>query len=79
MREQHHHQDLEDQTVVCVDCQQTFVFTSGERQFYLSKQLTVPPRRCPECRRLRRATLNPDPSTNLEATLRRAREEFRRW
>ena len=51
--------DPGDLTLTCVDCGAQFVFTSGEVAYYQSKLLTIT-KRCPECRKLRRVTLNPD-------------------
>jgi len=45
---------LEDKTLVCRDCGQEFVFTTGEQEFYLSRGLQNEPSRCPECRATRR-------------------------
>jgi hypothetical protein len=53
-----------DINVTCLDCQSTFTFTAGEQLFYMSKGLIMPPRRCPDCRRRRRLTINPDPRQN---------------
>ncbi|MFL5626068.1 MAG: zinc-ribbon domain containing protein [Ktedonobacteraceae bacterium] len=39
-----------DQTLYCRDCNQEFVFTSGEQEFYASRGLTNSPSRCPSCR-----------------------------
>ncbi len=39
-----------DQTLYCRDCNQAFVFTSGEQEFYASRGLTNAPSRCPSCR-----------------------------
>src|SRR2546426_6168308 len=36
--------------LVCRDCQQEFVFTAGEQEFYESRGLTNAPSRCPACR-----------------------------
>ena len=44
----------QDQTLVCEDCGQEFVFTAGEQEFYAEKGLSNTPKRCPECRKLRR-------------------------
>jgi CxxC-x17-CxxC domain-containing protein len=44
-----------DQTLVCRDCNQDFVFTVGEQEFYASKNLTNKPARCPACRAARKA------------------------
>jgi hypothetical protein len=43
-----------DQGLICIDCDEAFVWTAGEQQFYADKQLQTP-RRCPPCRLVRRA------------------------
>src|SRR5690348_18354825 len=45
---------LTDQTLVCRDCNQEFVFTVGEQEFYASRNLTNTPSRCPPCRAARK-------------------------
>ncbi|SRR6266571_8747445 len=45
---------LSDQTLVCRDCNQEFIFTVGEQEFYASHQLTNTPSRCPSCRAARK-------------------------
>ncbi|MFC1902954.1 zinc-ribbon domain containing protein [Chloroflexota bacterium] len=45
---------LEDKTLVCRDCGQEFIFTTGEQEFYSSHGLQNEPTRCPECRAARR-------------------------
>lgn len=45
---------LEDKTIVCKDCDDTFVFTAGEQGFYVEKGLLNEPHRCPDCRERRR-------------------------
>jgi CxxC-x17-CxxC domain-containing protein len=45
----------QDKTLVCQDCNQEFVFTSSEQQFYADRQFTEP-RRCPSCRAARKAS-----------------------
>jgi CxxC-x17-CxxC domain-containing protein len=47
---------LSDQTLVCRDCNQEFVFTIGEQEFYASRGLTNTPGRCPSCRAARKAS-----------------------
>lgn len=59
-----------DEQLICADCRAEFVFTAGEARFYASKQLIAPPRRCPECRRLRRATINRDGANSPDPTRR---------
>src|SRR5436853_2499193 len=44
-----------DQTLYCRDCNQAFVFTAGEQEFYASRGLTNAPSRCPECRAARKS------------------------
>jgi CxxC-x17-CxxC domain-containing protein len=43
-----------DQTLVCRDCNQEFVFTTGEQEFYAGHGLTNTPSRCPSCRAARK-------------------------
>ena len=45
---------MEDKTLVCVDCGNEFVFTSGEQEFYKEKGFDNEPKRCPDCRRARK-------------------------
>src|SRR2546423_11715177 len=45
---------LSDQTLYCRDCNQEFVFTVGEQEFYASHNLTNAPTRCPSCRAARK-------------------------
>lgn len=46
---------LADQTLYCRDCNQEFLFTVGEQEFYASRGLTNTPSRCPACRAARKA------------------------
>jgi CxxC-x17-CxxC domain-containing protein len=46
---------FQDKSIQCSDCGQEFTFTVGEQEFYASKGFTNEPRRCPECRRVRKA------------------------
>ncbi|MEA4882646.1 MAG: zinc-ribbon domain containing protein [Clostridia bacterium] len=46
---------FEDKTLVCKDCGQEFVFTSGEQQFYVDHGFQNEPSRCNDCRRARRS------------------------
>ena len=45
---------LSDQILHCRDCNQEFVFTVGEQEFYASHRLTNTPSRCPSCRAARK-------------------------
>ncbi len=43
-------QTLEGMNLTCVECRKTFLFETGEQQFYKMRGLT-PPKRCTTCRR----------------------------
>ncbi len=43
-----------DKTLTCRDCNQNFVFTTGEQEFFASRGLNNEPSRCPECRAQRK-------------------------
>ena len=43
-----------DRTLICRDCGNEFIFTSGEQTFYAERGF-VPPSRCASCRATRRA------------------------
>ena len=49
--------NLQDKTILCVDCLKPFLFTTGEQGYFLSKDLSEP-KRCPQCRLIRKLTLN---------------------
>lgn len=44
----------EDKTLRCRECDQEFVFSAGEQEFYQQKGLLNEPGRCPDCRQRRR-------------------------
>lgn len=46
---------MTDKTIVCKDCGEQFVFTTGEQEFYKEKGLTSEPVRCAKCRKARKA------------------------
>jgi CxxC-x17-CxxC domain-containing protein len=45
---------LEDKTIICKDCAEKFLFSSGEQGFFLEKGLLNEPQRCTVCREERR-------------------------
>jgi CxxC-x17-CxxC domain-containing protein len=45
-----------DETLTCVDCGRTFLFTANEQTFYASKGFTNKPSRCGDCRAARKAS-----------------------
>jgi len=49
---------LQDKTLKCKECEGQFVFTGGEKEFYLQKGLLNEPQRCPTCRSMRRQERN---------------------
>ena len=50
--------NMEDKTLVCKDCGNEFVFTTGEQEFYKEKGFENEPVRCPDCRRARKQQNN---------------------
>jgi CxxC-x17-CxxC domain-containing protein len=44
-----------DQTLYCRDCNEEFIFTVGEQEFYASRGLMNSPTRCPSCRAAHKA------------------------
>jgi len=40
--------------LVCIECKKTFVFSTGEQDFFNSRGLSNEPKRCPHCRVLMR-------------------------
>ena len=42
--------DFNDKNLVCVECNQTFVWTAGEQLFYHERNFTNEPKRCKECK-----------------------------
>ena len=48
---------MEDKTIVCKDCNNEFVFTAGEQEFYAEKGFSDPVR-CKACRDARKARNN---------------------
>lgn len=44
---------MTDRTLTCSDCNETFMFTSSEQEFYAERQFSEP-RRCPSCRASRK-------------------------
>ncbi len=48
---------FQDRDITCVECGQAFAFTVDDQRYHLEKGYTDP-KRCPTCRRSRRAQLN---------------------
>jgi CxxC-x17-CxxC domain-containing protein len=45
-----------DRQLACVDCGAEFTFTADDQEFHASRGFTNEPKRCPDCRRARKAT-----------------------
>jgi CxxC-x17-CxxC domain-containing protein len=43
-----------DKTLTCSDCGTGFTFSASEQEFFASKDFTNEPRRCPDCRAIRK-------------------------
>lgn len=43
-------EDYEDKLLICTDCNEEFVFTSGEQLFFADKGLKNDPKRCKQCK-----------------------------
>lgn len=48
-----------DETIICKECGEEFVFTAGEQEFYAEKGLQNKPQRCKKCRDARKAAARP--------------------
>lgn len=46
---------MSDQQITCSECGGSFIFSDSERQFYETKGLSGPPKRCKTCRQARKA------------------------
>jgi CxxC-x17-CxxC domain-containing protein len=46
---------LQEKTITCYDCANTFVFTVEEQEAFQAKGYTNAPKRCPTCREARKA------------------------
>lgn len=50
--------DLSDKTLKCADCGQDFTWTASEQAFYQEKGFANPPKRCMNCRKLKKQQFN---------------------
>jgi len=46
---------FEDKSLQCSDCGAAFTFSAEEQEFFQSKGYTNEPKRCPECRQVRKS------------------------
>jgi CxxC-x17-CxxC domain-containing protein len=42
--------EYNDKILICIDCEQEFIFTAGEQQFFADKALRNEPKRCKQCK-----------------------------
>ncbi len=49
----------EDKTLICKDCNNEFIFTAGEQEFYEEKGFKNEPQRCKVCRDQRKTSGKP--------------------
>ncbi|MBZ9616780.1 zinc-ribbon domain-containing protein [Clostridium estertheticum] len=49
---------MEDKVLRCQDCQEEFIFTVGEQEFFEEKGFDSEPIRCPDCRRAKKQRNN---------------------
>ena len=49
--------EFQDKPIVCIDCNNEFIWTVGEQIFFRDKQLQNPPKRCKECKQAKNARL----------------------
>lgn len=45
----------EDKTLLCKDCEQEFIFSAGEQEFYANLNFENEPHRCKACREAKKA------------------------
>ncbi len=45
---------FEDKSIQCSDCGREFTFSVKDQEFFQSKGFTNEPKRCPECRQVRK-------------------------
>ena len=49
--------ELEDKSILCIDCNSNFTWSVGEQVFFRDKQLQNPPKRCKECKQAKNERL----------------------
>ena len=49
--------NLEDASILCIDCGSDFIWTVGEQTFFRDKGLQNPPKRCKECKQAKNERL----------------------
>jgi CxxC-x17-CxxC domain-containing protein len=49
--------ELDDKSILCIDCNSDFTWSVGEQVFFRDKQLQNPPKRCKECKQAKNERL----------------------
>ena len=57
---------MPDKTIICKDCNNAFVFTEQEQDFFKEKGYDNEPQRCPDCRAARKQARGNDRGGNSE-------------
>lgn len=47
-----------DVDILCIDCKTSFIWTAGEQNFFQTKGLTNPPKRCKPCKKAKNQRLS---------------------
>ena len=55
----------QDITLKCKDCEQDFVFTTGEQEFYAEKGFSNQPLRCAGCRVIKKQAIRDSRETHI--------------
>ena len=50
-----------DKQLKCMDCGATFVWTTGEQEFYAEQRFSHEPKRCKECRQAKKRARDRQP------------------
>lgn len=49
--------DFQDTSLICIDCENSFIWSSGEQLFFHDKGLKNPPKRCKPCKQAKNERL----------------------
>lgn len=49
--------EFEEESILCIDCNNNFIWSIGEQTFYRDKGLKNPPKRCKECKQAKNERL----------------------
>ena len=66
-----------DRTLTCKDCNNQFLFTASEQDFFAQKGFTQEPGRCPDCRAARKAQRGSTSPNDYRTDHRPARQMYK--